>query len=52
MTNGFLSPRISLDLQIGNDFYSNEPGGNFFDRGHLVRRQDPNWGEQTNSTTG
>ncbi|NMG06034.1 DNA/RNA non-specific endonuclease [Brasilonema sp. UFV-L1] len=42
----FFDPRISLDMQVGNDFYSNEPGGNFFDRGHLVRRQDPIWGEQ------
>ncbi|NJM74285.1 MAG: hypothetical protein HC862_31865 [Scytonema sp. RU_4_4] len=42
----FFDPRISLDMQVGNNFYSNEPGGNFFDRGHLVRRQDPIWGEQ------
>ncbi|KAB8330708.1 hypothetical protein SD80_029085 [Scytonema tolypothrichoides VB-61278] len=43
----FFDPRISLEMQVGNDFYSNEPGGNFFDRGHLVRRQDPIWGEQS-----
>ncbi len=42
----FFDPRIPIPLQIGNDFYSNEPGGNFFDRGHLVRRQDPIWGEE------
>jgi endonuclease G, mitochondrial len=42
----FFDPRIPEHLQVGNDFYSNEPGGNFFDRGHLVRRQDPIWGEQ------
>lgn len=41
----FFDPRIPESLQIGNRFYSNEPGGNFFDRGHLVRRQDPIWGE-------
>lgn len=43
----FFDPRIPDNLQVGNDFYSNEPGGNFFDRGHLVRRQDPIWGEQS-----
>lgn len=43
----FFDPRISLEMQVGNNFYSNEPGGNFFDRGHLVRRQDPIWGEQS-----
>ena len=42
----FFDPRIPIEIQIGNDFYSNEPGGNFFDRGHLVRRQDPIWGEE------
>jgi len=39
----FLDPRIPKAAQVGNTFYSNEPG-NFFDRGHLVRRQDPLWG--------
>jgi endonuclease G, mitochondrial len=42
----FFDPRIREDLQLGNDFYGNEPGGNFFDRGHLVRRQDPTWGDE------
>jgi endonuclease G len=42
----FFDPRIPEALQVGNRFYSNEPGGNFFDRGHLVRRQDPIWGEE------
>lgn len=41
----FFDPRIPEDLQLGNRFYGNEPGGNFFDRGHLVRRQDPVWGD-------
>lgn len=46
----YFDPRISLDLQVGNNFYTNEPtvpGGqnkNYFDRGHLVRRLDPVWG--------
>ncbi|WP_099070335.1 DNA/RNA non-specific endonuclease [Nostoc linckia] len=43
----FFDPRIRENLQVGNDFYGNEPGGNFFDRGHLVRRQDPIWGEES-----
>ena len=47
----FFDPRISLEMQVGNDFYSNEPGGNFFDRGHLVRRQDPIWGETSEAKT-
>ncbi|WP_208341184.1 DNA/RNA non-specific endonuclease [Aetokthonos hydrillicola] len=43
----FFDPRIPENLQVGNDFYGNEPGGNFFDRGHLVRRQDPIWGNES-----
>jgi len=42
-------PRISLDEQLGNEFYSNEPG-NYFDRGHLVRRLDPVWGNIQEAT--
>lgn len=42
----FFDPRIPQSLQVGNRFYGNEPGGNFFDRGHLVRRQDPIWGQE------
>lgn len=34
-------PRIDVALQIGNDLYANNP----LDRGHLVRRQDPTWGD-------
>jgi len=34
-------PRIDISLQIGNDLYANNP----LDRGHLVRRQDPTWGD-------
>jgi endonuclease G len=34
-------PRISRDFQIGNELYQ----GNDLDRGHLVRRLDPTWGE-------
>lgn len=40
--------RIPLELQLGDEMYSGEPSsvGNkgYFDRGHLVRRQDPDWG--------
>lgn len=34
-------PRISRDTQIGNELYVN----NDLDRGHLVRRLDPAWGD-------
>jgi endonuclease G, mitochondrial len=34
-------PRIGIEFQIGNDLYAN----NALDRGHLVRRQDPTWGD-------
>ncbi|MEQ1841929.1 MAG: DNA/RNA non-specific endonuclease, partial [Verrucomicrobiales bacterium] len=37
----FFDDRISRDLQIGPDVYK----GNRLDRGHLVRRLDPVWGE-------
>lgn len=42
----FYDPRLPLELQVGDEFYGNEPGGNWFDRGHLVRRLDPVWGPQ------
>lgn len=35
-----LDGRIAIDQQIGEDLYSD----NLLDRGHLVRREDPNWG--------
>lgn len=43
----FYDPRIPEDLQIGDELYGNEPGprNNYFDRGHLVRRLDPVWGD-------
>jgi endonuclease G len=34
-------PRIPADVQAGEELYAN----NDFDRGHLVRRLDPAWGE-------
>jgi endonuclease G len=34
-------PRIPKELQVGDDLYLN----NQLDRGHLVRRQDPCWGD-------
>jgi endonuclease G len=37
----FFDPRIDIELQVGNDLYANNP----LDRGHLVRRQDPTWGD-------
>lgn len=33
--------RIPIEAQIGEDLYAD----NLLDRGHLVRREDPNWGE-------
>jgi len=35
-------PRLERRFQTGNDVYAD----NVLDRGHLVRRQDPVWGEQ------
>lgn len=36
-----LDPRLDRDFQAGNELYRNNP----LDRGHLVRRIDPAWGE-------
>lgn len=43
----YYDPRISEELQSGDELYGNEPvaGKNYFDRGHLVRRLDPVWGD-------
>ncbi|MFD6319849.1 DNA/RNA non-specific endonuclease [Methylorubrum thiocyanatum] len=38
----FLDGRIPPEAQIGEELYV----GNDLDRGHLVRREDPNWGEE------
>ena len=38
----FLDGRIPLDAQLGEALYA----GNLLDRGHLVRREDPNWGSE------
>lgn len=37
----FLDGRIPLEAQIGEELYLD----NLLDRGHLVRREDPNWGD-------
>lgn len=37
----FFDPRISREQQAGNEVYKRNP----LDRGHLVRRLDPAWGE-------
>jgi len=37
----FLDGRIALEHQAGEELYED----NILDRGHLVRREDPNWGE-------
>ncbi|AKJ28184.1 DNA/RNA non-specific endonuclease [Caldimonas brevitalea] len=36
----FFDPRIEREQQVGKEFYG--PSG--FDRGHMVRREDPVWG--------
>jgi endonuclease G len=36
-------PRINLDAQSDQSLYNNQRP-RVFDRGHLVRREDPNWG--------
>ncbi|AZF06366.1 DNA/RNA non-specific endonuclease [Pseudomonas sp. R5-89-07] len=40
--------RLPIDAQVGEDLYA----GNGLDRGHLVRRQDPNWGDDANTANG
>jgi len=37
-------PRIDLDLQIIREVYGDASRG-FFSRGHMTRREDPNWGD-------
>jgi endonuclease G len=37
-------PRIATDYQILRDAYGEEARG-LFSRGHMTRREDPNWGE-------
>jgi endonuclease G len=40
----YIDPRIDSSEQTGPELYA----GNDLDRGHLVRRQDPIWGEEAN----
>lgn len=40
----FLDPRIDEDEQSNQSLYSKQTPKRIFDRGHLVRRQDPTWG--------
>ncbi|MER8369021.1 DNA/RNA non-specific endonuclease [Mesorhizobium sp. M1378] len=44
----FLDGRIADEFQIGEDLYVD----NILDRGHLVRRQDPVWGETAETANG
>ncbi|QBP42811.1 DNA/RNA non-specific endonuclease [Paenisporosarcina antarctica] len=39
--NWYFDSRIKIEYQCGPELYKNNP----LDRGHLVRRRDPNWGE-------
>ncbi|WP_207951308.1 DNA/RNA non-specific endonuclease [Cupriavidus sp. L7L] len=36
----FFDGRLPIEAQLGDDLYAD----NLLDRGHLVRREDPNWG--------
>ncbi|MBE9461571.1 DNA/RNA non-specific endonuclease [Dyadobacter subterraneus] len=49
----FKDPRIDLNIQVGDELYGSEPGRlgskGYFDRGHLVRRLDPVWGDEPTS---
>lgn len=40
--------RLPIEAQIGESLYAD----NLLDRGHLVRRQDPNWGPQAEVANG
>jgi endonuclease G len=42
-------PRIPLEYQILKEVYGNEKDG-YFSRGHMTRRQDPDWGSKTVAT--
>ena len=44
----YLDPRIDSAYQIGEELYSR----NDLDRGHLVRREDPVWGEKQDAALG
>ena len=41
-----LDPRVLVDLQTGEDMYSD----NDLDRGHLTRRRDPCWGSEADAS--
>jgi endonuclease G len=40
--NWYVDPRLPRDAQLGAEFY----GPTNFDRGHMVRREDPVWGTE------
>lgn len=42
-----LDGRIPIEVQLGEDLYAD----NLLDRGHLVRREDPNWGSEADVAT-
>lgn len=42
-----LDGRIPADAQLGEELYAD----NLLDRGHLVRREDPNWGSEDDALT-
>jgi endonuclease G len=49
----FDDPRIDEDAQCNQkDHYDNQKPKRVFDRGHLVRRQDPSWGTKARARRG
>jgi endonuclease G, mitochondrial len=43
----YADPRVADDHQTNQLLYANQSPTRLFDRGHLVRREDPNWGSDT-----
>lgn len=41
-----VDPRIDSEAQLSQDHFSQQRPTRLFDRGHLVRRQDPTWGDE------
>jgi endonuclease G, mitochondrial len=41
-----LDPRLPAEFQVLNECYGDESAGKF-SRGHMTRREDPNWGPKT-----
>jgi endonuclease G, mitochondrial len=46
----FDDPRVAAEAQCAQDLYDEQRPRRVFDRGHLVRRQDPTWGTPSRAT--